>query len=585
MPSQLYQDLLDIEVGTLEALPIESRSTTPCYPYPNLKPTGRRQMMSLRTIVLENDLIRVTVCLDLGGRILYILDKRTGIEILPKMTALDLIEGGSRGAWLPEGIQWMAEREARANALGPVEFLMIEPEEDDQPATLILHELIAGVGISLQVTLELPPDSATIMVAYQLNSRNILGWYANVQPGLRLPGSLATAWLNSETAGFYDPQRDAGVNIEFELPDICAIDELGVELLIRNQPQDAKAVGKRDCNKWVYSITPFSGLGGFSKVGIGVIGFVKPGQLTLLSEADFVGKIFILDKLGNTLEADVTVKANIPVPLGLPPDAGIPQSILVRDEQKVTLWECTHIEQAYSMTPYDQVTSSADLISLQFVEAPDTIPSRRFLQRRSGGSRAIFYTVEGMLRLGRGEFAQAAQCFEDSLLYNGSDPLAWYSLALAKRLAGDEGENTALLNAHFLAPLEPLLRAEGFLCQPMSMEKDGSPLVAPIANHPEALIEVACFLMEAGLRTDAARWIDEALRHGKVANLLYLQAFLLTHGKNLMTEAAQVIQEAEKLPVEPPYPWRKTELTALRHLIKCFPDSDRLKRVLEIATT
>ena len=101
-------------------------------------------------------------------------------------------------------------------------------------------------------------------------------------------------------------------------------------------------------------------------------------------------------------------------------------------------------------------------------------------------------------------------------MYNADDPLLWWGKAVALRLAGEDNEQE-LLNAHFLAPLEPALRAESFLSQPINPDGAPSPLLASLAENPEEFIEVACLLIDCGLFDQASRWIDEALRHRDLA--------------------------------------------------------------------
>jgi hypothetical protein len=147
-------------------------------------------------------------------------------------------------------------------------------------------------------------------------------------------------------------------------------------------------------------------------------------------------------------------------------------------------------------------------------------------------------------------------------------------------MQGEEGESAELLNAHYLAPLEPALRAESFLSQPKRMEKDPSALLKPMAEHPENFVEVACLLLEAGLHEQAAYWIDEALRHEDLPMLRFLLAYAHLTQSGLEYEAAAQVEAVAKSEMTPPFPWREIEWQALDALSRRFPAEARLARLM-----
>lgn len=191
--------------------------------------------------------------------------------------------------------------------------------------------------------------------------------------------------------------------------------------------------------------------------------------------------------------------------------------------------------------------------------------------------RHYAHTLLGMHSLARSEFDEAEARFESALHYNAEDHLTWWMKAVAGRLSGAQAEDVPeLLNAHYLAPLEPALRAESFLAQPATMEKEPTALLRTLAEYPETFIEVAALLVEAELYEQASRWIDEALRHIDLAMLRYLLAFAHIKATSMEFEAQDHLTAAAKAPVGPPYPWRKIEIEALRKLRERFPDDKRL---------
>ena len=103
MPTEVFEDSQEIEIGLLEA-ELPSSASDSFYPYPRLKPLGRYEARAFRTVLLENDTLRLTVLPDLGGRLISVFDKRTNTEILPSSGRLTVADGGPRGVSLPWGI-------------------------------------------------------------------------------------------------------------------------------------------------------------------------------------------------------------------------------------------------------------------------------------------------------------------------------------------------------------------------------------------------------------------------------------------------------------------------------------------------
>lgn len=171
----------------------------------------------------------------------------------------------------------------------------------------------------------------------------------------------------------------------------------------------------------------------------------------------------------------------------------------------------------------------------------------------------------------QGDPETALRYMEDAIGLNHEDPLAWWFRAALHR--GDSAED--LPNAHFLAPLEPVLRAESFLLME-TQTKEPNPLVAPLAHDPDVLVDVAIRLWEAGFSEDFARWIDECLRHREVPMLRYLLADALLVSSRMAVEAAQHVAAVAKTPINPPYPWRPEERAALYRLAAQFPDDARI---------
>ena len=153
---------------------------------------------------------------------------------------------------------------------------------------------------------------------------------------------------------------------------------------------------------------------------------------------------------------------------------------------------------------------------------------------------------------------------------------------MAARLRGVE-EGPELPNAHYLAPLEPVLRAAALLRQPHRDETSANPMLAPLMAVPSNFVEAACCLVEMGLFADAVRWLGEALRHIDLAVLRYLVAYCLLTGSRMEVEAAEQVAAAGRVTVSGPYPWRPIEKTALVALRKRFPGDRTLAEYASLA--
>ena len=143
--AEVYEDLLDLEVGLLDPLPLDPAH--PAYPLPPLAPSGRREMVSVPCVVLDNPYLRATIAVGLGGRLLSLFDRVQERDLLAAPLALVPVAGGVRGAELRHGIE-LDLGTPRRGAMGPVRHQIAEPDEDDEPAGVWIEEIVAGSGLS-----------------------------------------------------------------------------------------------------------------------------------------------------------------------------------------------------------------------------------------------------------------------------------------------------------------------------------------------------------------------------------------------------------------------------------------------------
>ncbi|MFQ3587451.1 MAG: DUF5107 domain-containing protein [Fimbriimonadaceae bacterium] len=615
MPADLFEDTVELEVGTLQAaVPVPSgpgwdpEPHRACYPYPLLRLTGRPSAMAFRSVVLENPALRVVVVPELGGRILSLYDKRTGTEILPPSRALYPVDRGPRGAWLREGIQIVVGPDHRPGAMGPTEYLLRPPVEDDAPASVVLHEIVLGCGLSWHATLSLHAERAELVLACRVFNRNLAP--VRCQSGLWFELGDAEPRRWDAGVAWYDANRRCGLALigpnggplDRGLASVYSRDG---ELRVERSGAGGSVLGPRQTDAWEVAILPVSGLPGLGAVTRHAAGFLDRNRLAIQSFEPRLGhRLFLLSADDQNFEAPADLYPEQPLLMDLS-QSPEPVAVSLRDPGKADLLtvDLRSPMSAVSGEPAPSRPSvvgqaleaaaaarSADTVEGAFFVAVEAMLSGHPFDARAFSDAARVpglagpaRVAEAMRQLRAGSPEEAASTLLDALNDGAEDHLVWWLRAVCLRLAGQDGggddagsESPELPNAHYLAPLEPALRAESFLAQPKTMTKDPNPLVRPLANNPDALIEVACLLLDAGLREDASRWIDEALRHRDEPMLRYLQADSLLAATRMEIESAEMVRRAAGKPIEPPYPWRPAERAAVRRLADRFPQDTRL---------
>jgi hypothetical protein len=547
MPTEVFEDSLDLRIGLIEATLPDWRKESErgsSYPYPLLTPISSQEMRRFGVFLLENPLLRATIVPALGGRLLGLFDKRTGKEVLPRGEAIQPAAGGLRGAVVREGLQFQyVSGQDRLNALGRVDATA---EEGEDPGVWIA-ESAGGGPLGFHLYHEMPPERAEIVVEARVLNRTLKSAPYNGGFAICLPDSEVVSLENGVAA--YSAERDSGIALFWDTPMTWRAED---GFLRASRFDSVGSMGPRQLDTIRLRIVPISGLGGLSGASPEAAVYIGGGFVRLQSvERRLNHKLLLVTRQGETLEAptDVHPEAVVEVPLG---DLD-PQTVVLRDPAKndvVRVDAASDVKR--SVLP--PVVNSEPTISAE------SSNEELFLATLDVSQRALAHTLLGMRALVARDFGEASEQFERALLFNAEDHLTWWLKATADRMRGVEGERPELLNAHYLAPLEPVLRAEAFLAQGAA-SKEPNPLVAPMAEIPENLVEVASLLLEAGLAAEASVWIDEALRHRDLPILHALQSYALSFS-HMDVEAARHRSLAKGIS-EPPFPYRDVEWKAL----------------------
>jgi len=588
MPAEVYEDSLELTVGILEAvLPDSGQYLKSAYPFPSLKSTGRSERRTFRTIVLENAFLRATIVPDLGGRILRVFDKRTSAEILP-IEPVTTVDGGTRGVEAPQGIQVRYTNADRPNALSTVNYQLVPADDEEDNAAVWIGEV--GIGLSFNALISVPPDSSELNIELRLFNRLIGNTPYNGGISICLPD--AKSYLSSihpvaDERGFvlYSKSRDCGLSVWTEAAKTLAVAEENKRLTLHRFGSKSKfALGPRQLDTLKFRIVPHSGLGHLPAVCSQLAMEVGSKGIALQATKRLENfKLLVLTKDGQSFESPIDAYAEHRKEISFASLSSRVSEVAVMDADRNVLLR--HIVGSrfapIRMRHRDAMDASAneetklrrqmEKVLVTNPEFAKTLPSVRFEAH--------------LLSAMRGASAGSDALLEQALIYNGEDHLTWWMKAIYKRLAsGAQEESAELLNAHYLAPLEPALRGEGFLTQPSAQGRGANPILKPLAESPEQFIEVACLLIDLDLHSEASRFIDEALRHEDIPMLHYLQAFLLMQGTRMAVEAADQVRAASSKPFAPPFPWRKAEINALESLSSSFPNDDRLRQYL-VATS
>lgn len=554
MAAQTHLGEVEIAIAPL-ALEEGKPGGSNVYPLPRLQIVGEPTQRKFRTVVLENRHLRAVLLPELGGRLFSIVDLATGAECLNPGQRLSVVPGGPRGVYVPEGLQWEFGETNRPTSMAEMDVQIVETE--DGAARVILFELIPGRPLSAHVWLELPPDEACLTIEWRVLNRSAADDTA-YSSGFFLGGTGRLAVADGE--GFlWLAEEGSGLTLNAPTSDFDGHDQ-GSEGLRVHRRFSEGVLYPRQTDHARFSIAPVSGLGEpLAAASFGVLG--REGSSAILRVSrPAKGRAFASFASGARYEAPFDAEPGAPSKFSYPAEETLQSLHFSSDDDDAELsWP------------------SQPRLTLPYV-SPVPSPSNVHLSRRDPRYRpgCLIEDAHGFLKAER--WAEASDAVEDALLCNGDDPLAWWLSAAIARWQGIDDERASLANAHFLAPMEPMLRVEAFLALPATMSAEPHPLLSPLAESPDQLMEGASRLIEAYRYDDAARYLDEALRHLDLPLLRYLTAWNFERSGRMAAEAAIHIRKAAKASFGPPFPWRGPERRAVRELALRFPDDSMLSR-------
>ena len=557
MPADVAEDSLELAIELLEAAEPDSES----YPFPRLRRLGRSERRTFRTILLENQHFRITVVPDLGGRILRWEDMRSHQDIWDFNERIDLLEAGGRGIELAAGLQIRTRFGDRLNSMGPVANAPDYTEESESPSGLWMGE-VCGDGLSLNWRLAAPHDSPFLELEVRAFNRSL-------EP-VPYNGGIAVGGGSWRKSGDLWAWTSEGGTLAVECPYLDYSEDGGLYRFNRH-----RYLAPHQLDAWTAKIYP-SGIGDSLRgASLSAHAGWNGEEMRIQGIEPYSGKAIVLTKSARTLEMPLEVSRDLLLK--------IPLDSLKDEIEELVVLDADRAERLRAPAASIVSTARADEDPRPACLEPDAEIRQLRDAEFDLGLRHLSHLLSGYGRLSMGDFLGAAGAFEQALIFNGEDHLAWWAKAAAQRKGGAEAEErTELLNAHFLAPLEPVLRAEGFLASPVH-SREKSAVLGPLEETPEAFVEVACLLLEANFVQDAARWLTEALLHVDFPVLRYLLAHVYLELGGMEVDAAEQVQLAIRENPEPPYPYRRIEFRALAKLAARFPADGSLRRLLDFA--
>ncbi|MBS1706611.1 MAG: DUF5107 domain-containing protein [Armatimonadetes bacterium] len=566
MPIEESQILLEVPV--LQALPLDPEQPTDCYPLPRLETTGQNQMLHLDTLRMSNAFWQVDVVPELGGRILSIQHVPTGQFVVAPPKQLAIAQGGTRGLWTPSGIQPFFDTFPGMVSMAPAE---VSVREEAEGPTVLIFQLAPGSQLAAHFSIHLPDNSPWLEISCAIVNRGMVS--QSGRSGIGFGHGLGARQLcgNVWWIGTGEETGIAVVSDSDSFEDVCPIPAACVADYISGSPN----LFPRHSQNWTVRLVPtvkIAPTGGSSSALLEVgDGHARVWALSPIADAE----LFIETEKMGTLKAAVSAAKGALWSSEIPAQAGkIIQSGLRGSEGDWIVQEAAEIPA--HPTPLGPMQSAREhLLRSEF-------PLDWAFAGKELGLRAAALVRRASEACSRRDWESARSALHLAAETNAEDPLLWWHLAAIARHEGIDNADF-LTNAHYLAPLDPLLRAEAFLAQSPEMSADPVEFVAPVANDPELAREVADNLICAGLVEDAVRWMDECLRHRTHPMLHYLLAWLHHSTTQMEFEAANHVKKASESPVELAVPWRRIERQAIADLQKRYPQDQRLGELANFA--
>lgn len=574
MATRAYETVRECHAPLFERFPLPwiARET---FPWPPIRKIGEAKR-EIRVLVIENDDLRVEASTDCGGRFYSIWDKRHDREVLNDASPF---AGGIE--LFPQGIRFPTD----AFIWGTIQ----QVSDEDSSPSVILCGIDWFSGLSWQLSAQMNPREASVVIGVQVFNRKLLPSYA--RPCVFIGGQKPKA---VEGGAAFDYEHGVvGVALHEGMTAASRLEDT----LVIHRP-----VGRRG-DLWLYphktesfafSLTPYPGIESIS--GLSAKGFVKvnPSEILVgVTEAVVGGKLVLQLYDDRSVETSVNVSPGSPVGLSLSGLGAPPVAALLRhsnhDEvfrlkishsmSDLPAWDTDFVYPAWEPANDALLVESAYLEGFDsFVLSDSKSAEEHFMIACSSPALdSAAWLCLALLAMRGGDWNKAISRLDETLMRNGNDPLAWWLRSWAERQTGSDGSDS-LTTAHLLWPLEPVLRADAFLSS--VGESAASDLLGNFGDDSQVFREVAMLLWECGRLADLNTWLDESKNqtNDPMIGVIHSFAFLQLSGRELAAK--------EQLDLSPSgfaVPLRDYEVAMVRRVREVFPENFLANTALSIA--
>ena len=156
------------------------RAKRSVYPYPlNDNMTRNRQDVTYDCLYLENEYVELCIIPEIGGRLMYAIDKTNGYDIFYHNHVVKPANVGMTGAWISGGVEWNMFHHHRQTSHIPCDWTITESPDGSKTIwvgeTEYRHRMQWAIGVTLHPGKSYMEISGRMMNGTQ-NSNSMLYW-------------------------------------------------------------------------------------------------------------------------------------------------------------------------------------------------------------------------------------------------------------------------------------------------------------------------------------------------------------------------------------------------------------------------
>ena len=156
------------------------RAKRSVYPYPlNDNMTRKKKDVTYDCLYMENEYVKLCVLPEIGGRLLYAVDKTNGYDIFYRNSVVKPANVGMTGAWISGGVEWNAFHHHRQTSHIPCDWRIVDNRDGSKTIWLgeteYRHRMQWAIGITLRPGKSYMEISGRLINSTQ-NNNSMLYW-------------------------------------------------------------------------------------------------------------------------------------------------------------------------------------------------------------------------------------------------------------------------------------------------------------------------------------------------------------------------------------------------------------------------